>query len=177
MVGATWQFDAADHSSSIFGAGTSCPRGTHSLTTSSSPSTPSVCRPLRAVPTLACTPTRLRSTGIRTTCPLQRWASDCLGCASTRGSVARRPTRQPCTPSWPPPAAEASFKRDDADTIDGAPTFERYVREHGRVVHGALHAAFAPLEAPLLEHVRGALRCPACHVFKRVENATPHAGI
>jgi len=60
-------------------------------------------------------------------------------------------------------AAEASFKTD-ADTIDGEPTFERYVLERGEVAAPRLHAAFAPLRAPLVAFVRRVMGCPRCEL-------------
>jgi len=60
-------------------------------------------------------------------------------------------------------AAEALFKTD-ADSVDGQPSFERYVLERGEIATPRLHAAFAPLREPLVSFVRRVMGCPGCEL-------------
>ena len=62
--------------------------------------------------------------------------------------------------------AASTFKIADADSIDGKPTFERYLVEHGEIVHTGLHDAFVrdALRDRLVEHVRKALGCASCEL-------------
>ena len=61
-------------------------------------------------------------------------------------------------------SAEAHFKRNDADTIDGKPSFERYVVQRGKVVDRRAFAAFAPMQPSIVATVRSTMDCPRCEL-------------
>ena len=60
-------------------------------------------------------------------------------------------------------AADDSFYTD-ADSIDGAPSFEIHALQRGEVANVMLYDAFEPLRAPLVTFVRRVMGCPACEL-------------
>ena len=61
-------------------------------------------------------------------------------------------------------SAHAHFKHNDADTIDGKPSFEHYVMQRGEVVDEPAFAAFAPMQPSIVATVRSAMSCPQCEL-------------
>eukprot|EP00936_MAST-01D_sp_MAST-1D-sp1_P001218 g1218.t1 len=60
--------------------------------------------------------------------------------------------------------ADAKFKYNDADTIDGKPSFEHYVMQRGEVVDAPRFAAFAPMQPSIVATVRSTMNCPQCEL-------------
>ena len=60
--------------------------------------------------------------------------------------------------------ADANTFKTDSDSIDGSPSYEKYVIEHGRVVHPAIHDLLQPILGSVVDKVREAIGCPTCEL-------------